>query len=764
VKTKLLLFSLLMLAMGGSSFAQRIVIPSAGVVTANVNDYNDFMVNLTGNISGVTLSAPVVTPATGYQVTMRFVQDATGSRTVTFGGNITSSCTINATANSVTICRWQYTASGNTWADAGGSSSGSGASPSSAYTFSVAGGITTATSNSGGATFSNADAAVVFNQVTSALATVGGKLFFKNGVYNINSMTVETATGCSSFAGSGAALAYGIAFPANTFATSVQWLLEGESAPVWQGETLAATVNNSGVIFNITSTAVSSVAAGSILTGFWQRPVINCTLSPGSFPSSLNVSNDIHFKNMSVRFPTTTRGNEIGLAPYFASDAEYENVVADFNLPYNTIATGAAPTKGSYGSFGMTTTVSSSGNYQYFRNTFAVGYDIAYDFQSEHVIGETVTAIYNNFACEFGRSATAVFHPIWIQHFVDQENGAGCVWGPQMIQASVTDIAFDFELGNDANWYSTARNKTAKLTETNCNIGTGVIRYSTTLAGVGTIAEVPGANVFTSCGGSFTFQEVTQPLNYLQGAATDSFTRPNASSWGPAWVAIGAAINGSTAIISSNAATVSSASGLLTYLAQPTGPDQFSKATINTVDANAVTVVVRASTSASTYYDYLCATSGGQILRKRVAGTFTSLNTNATNCAVADVMELKVIGSILYAYRNGVLAFPPTSDSSITSGTPGLVIGGTGDSFTNWSGGNVPAFDPSRSLYSQPMFALDYGSVPVAVASLPAAAAYIGRWKVVNDSTAIAAEGQTCVGSSTNTALAFSNGAGWKCF
>lgn len=50
------------------------------------------------------------------------------------------------------------------------------------------------------------------------------------------------------------------------------------------------------------------------------------------------------------------------------------------------------------------------------------------------------------------------------------------------------------------------------------------------------------------------------------------------------------------------------------------------------------------------------------------------------------------------------------------------------------------------------------------VALLPTAATFPGAIMYVTDSTAVAAEGQTCVGSSTNKALAFSNGTVWKCF
>lgn len=51
------------------------------------------------------------------------------------------------------------------------------------------------------------------------------------------------------------------------------------------------------------------------------------------------------------------------------------------------------------------------------------------------------------------------------------------------------------------------------------------------------------------------------------------------------------------------------------------------------------------------------------------------------------------------------------------------------------------------------------------VGALPAAGAgNVGQIIKVSDSTAVATEGQTCVGSSTNTALAFSTGTVWKCF
>lgn len=66
------------------------------------------------------------------------------------------------------------------------------------------------------------------------------------------------------------------------------------------------------------------------------------------------------------------------------------------------------------------------------------------------------------------------------------------------------------------------------------------------------------------------------------------------------------------------------------------------------------------------------------------------------------------------------------------------------------------------SISSSPGGALTVNALTVA--TLPSASANPGGIAYVTDSTAVAAEGQTCAGSSSNKALAFSNGTVWKCF
>lgn len=109
---------------------------------------------------------------------------------------------------------------------------------------------------------------------------------------------------------------------------------------------------------------------------------------------------------------------------------------------------------------------------------------------------------------------------------------------------------------------------------------------------------------------------------------------------------------------------------------------------------------------------------------------------------------------------------------SSCAGTNSAQVGITTTSFADSTGANVgarlgPTFGASglstvdaTGLYG-PQVAF---SVPTTVTGLGSAATNLNSMRVVTDSTAISAEGQTCVGSSTNTALAFSNGTIWKCF
>jgi hypothetical protein len=318
-----------------------------------------------------------------------------------------------------------------------GTMAGKGGTSFGTYTFSTDGTTVTATNNVTGVTQTGTDAAALINTILLSLQTVGGVLFFKNGIYPIKSMTQETGSGWTN-------IYYGVGIPANVIGTQAQFHFIGESATVWPGEIgqLLSTnfpINTNGVIFLVSAAAIASVPTGNTSCVFFQRPIT----SQSSYPQS----NDIYFENLYVRHQSNQRGNTIGIAMYCANDIGYKNVGADFNQTYHDIAVGSAPVQGTQGSFGLTSSYSGSSSWQHFMNTFSTGYWSAYDLQSEHIVGDSMTAQYSTYAAHLGRGASAawpsspvVSHPVYLYHFNEQECANGIQFGGNMANGSTVTI------------------------------------------------------------------------------------------------------------------------------------------------------------------------------------------------------------------------------------------------------------------------------------------------------------------------------------
>ncbi|MDE1940688.1 MAG: hypothetical protein KGI66_01065, partial [Patescibacteria group bacterium] len=111
----------------------------------------------------------------------------------------------------------------------------------------------------------------------------------------------------------------------------------------------------------------------------------------------------------------------------------------------------------------------------------------------------------------------------------------------------------------------------------------------------------------------------------------------------------------------------------------------------------------------------------------------------------------------------GGLVAPADSISLDTNSSDNFIrIRGNGSCDTPVNSGvNNTIQDQNKILYSfgAPLVPHNY-----TVSTLPSASSDSGAIVRVTDSTAVATEGQTCVGSSTNVALAFSTGSAWKCF
>ena len=116
--------------------------------------------------------------------------------------------------------------------------------------------------------------------------------------------------------------------------------------------------------------------------------------------------------------------------------------------------------------------------------------------------------------------------------------------------------------------------------------------------------------------------------------------------------------------------------------------------------------------------------------------------------------------------QNG-LSLDLLGGGSTGAGTPGGInfkIGNTGSSGTTPNSGATAwsVQGSTGNLVAAGAQTIVLGTTTVG--ALPSAASNPGAMIRVSDSTSVSAEGQTCVGLSSNNAIAISNGSAWKCF
>jgi hypothetical protein len=555
--------------------------------------------------------------------------------------------------------------------------------------------------------FSGTDAASVINSAIAARAASCGKFFFKGGKYPFSSVTQESTGGYSNWF-------YEVAFPPNAGSSSqyCQWIFEGEQASYAAGTATQA----SGTIFQSTAAARTAAGAGHELVTFWARPDV-----------TNNVGNDLFFRNIAVQAPDNQRGNECAFCLYEAGTANWKNVMVDIATPWGSPVTPAISpaVEGANRMIAFQTTKSSHNNWESFEDTWAIGWGLCYDVESEHSTVLAASAALCNDAAIIGRVGASgaagfpanapILHPgIW-HKWSDQENINGVTLGPGMGNGSYLEIrSYDMEILN-----SSAFARVNNLTETNKGYTSGQITYSVVLGGVG-LTNVAPASLFNSGGGvNFSLFQGNAPINIPNPVTFDSFTHPN----GPcssAWINIA----GTCTITSNNATGSPAGTGLeAVYQGQSFGKSQFSRVTLNGINANGHGGPIVLGNSAGTFYRYECGTTAvrTRAIQYYLNNVFqTTLASSTVGCnANGDVLELDAIaipGSSnveLIGYYNDLLDFIVV-DGNITSGSPGLntntITGLNAPSLANWSGGSLPTKTgvSTDSIYSKGVIAPVY--------------------------------------------------------
>lgn len=109
-----------------------------------------------------------------------------------------------------------------------------------------------------------------------------------------------------------------------------------------------------------------------------------------------------------------------------------------------------------------------------------------------------------------------------------------------------------------------------------------------------------------------------------------------------------------------------------------------------------VQIAVRSSgTTNPTYKAYAFYTdgvagAGHSDVAKVINGNWTALRSFATTFATGDVVKIKVVGTTITIYKNGV-ALGSVTDSSLPTGSPGVGVYGSTVTLDDWEGGSVVA-------------------------------------------------------------------------
>jgi hypothetical protein len=188
------------------------------------------------------------------------------------------------------------------------------------------------------------------------------------------------------------------------------------------------------------------------------------------------------------------------------------------------------------------------------------------------------------------------------------------------------------------------------------------------------------------------------PVTGYINSAYDNANRANGAI-GSNWTVTNNGIN-----ISSNnfVGAVTNTNDVAYWNANPFSVAQFSQATITalngTTDFPGVAVLL--SGSGSSTHGYNCIEDTTNIFIQSIAGlTNTTLTSAATTGAPGDILRMETDGlGHLTCYKNGSVVLTAT-DTTYTSGAPGLFLFGTVATAKNWSGGNLhPLVQPDVEM------------------------------------------------------------------
>ena len=540
-----------------------------------------------------------------------------------------------------------------------------------AYSLYASRGTYYARNNSTGSIISSgSDAGAVIRSLMTSAASTCGTIYVYPGTYNINSLALDPNVSSTY---------YGIGFPASAATNQYcNWTVWGDGMPAVVDQ-FGTPVQTSGVIFNITPRALSSVPSSADVKGVWaMRPLRGggVYFGPGA---------SVTIRNIDVRYPTN-QSSGIPVASIAAVDMRnalnfscYYSM-ADYNVAQASLQYPASNTWG-------IVTPNSSHEETRLDHCYAIGSYYNIDGRTEHLTIEDSGGLDGAYCMRYGAAGGKIYHASVWTDLLCGENTYGVALGPELQQGSLLNASIDFEecLGTCTAGFP-AR---SLMSEANPGYSFGNISYSVVLQNVGVI---PVPFVFDGRGSgrgqyfTLTHSNSLWPSSVLpdydtftgtSGTTLASHTTNSGNTW--SMISTGTTV-GTTMVLNGNNSASPSGTGFTTYINSliPSSAN-YSVTAIeqtNGSGGSSISLLARSNAGATTMYSIFCDTGqpGCEIAYNSTAlATYRSFVPGANTVHRYSIV---VYGSTITGCIDGVAQMTATNTSITSAGQAALQMGG----------------------------------------------------------------------------------------
>jgi len=284
--------------------------------------------------------------------------------------------------------------------------------------------------------YTNADPAVVWNDmVNNVVATYGtcGRI----NIISTNGNTGKFVAASTLTATDGSHYAYGIPAAAGGTNQYCDWVIEGD---VFTGlrDQFGNPVQNRGVILDLSSAARSAVSSSTIVNVFYVLP------NAGSGPA-----NGVQIKNVTVRQSDNQRQHTKNFDLLNAASEDLSHVLADTDVAQSSLSPAVTDT------IGITSTAPLNEENS-MRFAYSSGFYTAFDFESEHQYIESTYALNCHDGFDYGVNGSAPGFPR--VNMVAVSSGIvactnGITFGSDVVAGSQFDGNIEMEDGTGSGGY-----------------------------------------------------------------------------------------------------------------------------------------------------------------------------------------------------------------------------------------------------------------------------------------------------------------------